>query len=57
MTRIRPDGAAHRPIVVSSSRVKRSLSTIREGDTQKQFLGFTTASGTHLGLSELATVR
>ena len=31
--------------------------TNTKGGTQSQFLGATTAPGTHLGLSELATVR
>ena len=51
-----PTMASNRQYCVTV-RVKRRLSTIREGDTQKQFLGFTTAPGTHLGLSELATIR
>ena len=35
------------------SRIWTSTFESRHLDTQSQFLGFTTASGTHLGLSEL----
>ena len=36
-------------------RIRSNTNT--KGGTQSQFLGATTAPGTHLGLSELATVR
>ena len=38
-------------------RIRTSKIRIRNGNTRSQFLGATTASGTHLGLSELATVQ